>query len=195
MKKLFFLLLCICTVGVNAQTYPIGLNVNDAAPDFTATNQLGKKINLKKQLKKGDVVLMFYRGQWCQYCNKQLAQMEDSIALIKGKGASVLAITPESPENISLTVRKTNANYSLIYDEGLKIMNAYKVAYQEDDKALKAYRGDGIDLFDANGNNGANLPVPAVYIINKQGKITYRFFDVNYKKRSSIKEILAHLSK
>jgi len=195
MKTLFFLLLSICTVGVYAQTYPVGLNVNDAAPDFTATNQLGKKINLKKQLKKGDVVLMFYRGQWCQYCNKQLAQMEDSIALIKGKGATVLAITPESPENISLTVRKTNANYSLIYDEGLKIMNAYKVAYQEDDKALKAYKGYGIDLLEANGNNGANLPVPAVYIINKQGKITYRFFDVNYTKRSSIKEILAHLSK
>jgi len=194
MKKLFFLLLCICSVGVYAQTYPVGLKINDAAPDFTATNQLGKKINLKKQLKKGDVVLMFYRGQWCQYCNKQLAQMEDSIALIKGKGATVIAITPESPENISLTVRKTNANYSLVYDEGLKIMNAYKVAYQEDDKALKAYKGYGIDLLEANGNNGANLPVPAVYIINKEGKITYRFFDVNYTKRSSIKEILAHLS-
>jgi len=194
MKKLFFFLLCICNVGVYAQTYPVGLKVNDAAPDFTATNQLGKKINLKKQLKKGDVVLIFYRGQWCQYCNKQLAQMEDSIALIKGKGATVIAITPESPENISLTVRKTNANYSLIYDKGLKIMNAYKVAYQEDDKALKAYKGYGIDLLEANGNNGANLPVPAVYIINKQGKITYRFFDVNYTKRSSIKEILAHLS-
>jgi len=193
MKSILFFLLIICSVQVSAQTYPEGLNVNDVAPDFTGINQIGKKINLKKQLRNGNVVLVFYRGQWCSFCNKQLKQLEDSLALIKGKGATVLAITPELPENISLSIRRTNASYPILYDEGLKIMNAYKVAYKEDDQALKKYRGDGINILEANGNNGANLPVPAVYIINKKGKITYRFFDINYTKRSSVKDILDHL--
>ena len=193
MKKLLFLLVVICNVHVFAQTYPQGLNINDKAPDFSATDQKGEKINLKNQLKKGDVVLVFYRGQWCPYCNKELKQLEDSIGLIKGKGATVLAITPELPENIAKTIEKTKASYPILYDEGLKIMNAYKVAFQVDDKTVEKYKGYGIDFLKVNGSNGANLPVPAVYIVNKKGKIIYRFFDVDYRKRSSIKDILDHL--
>ena len=193
MKKLLFLLVVICNVHVFAQTYPQGLNINDKAPDFSATDQKGEKINLKNQLKKGDVVLVFYRGQWCPYCNKELKQLEDSIGIIKGKGATVLAITPELPENIAKTIEKTKASYPILYDEGLKIMNAYKVAFQVDDKTVEKYKGYGIDFLKVNGSNGANLPVPAVYIVNKKGKIIYRFFDVDYRKRSSIKDILDHL--
>ncbi len=61
-------------------------------------------------------------------------------------------------------------------------MNAYNVAFKVDDKTVEKYKGYGIDFSKVNGNNGANLPVPAVYVINKKGKITYKFFDVNYKK-------------
>ena len=183
----------IWNVQAYAQTYPQGLNINEKAPDFTATDQNGQKINLEKQLKKGNVVLVFYRGQWCPYCNKELKQLEDSIGLIKEKGATVLAITPELPENISKTIEKTKASYSILYDKGLKIMNDYKVAFKVDDKTVEKYKGYGIDFLKANGDNGANLPVPAVYVVNKKGKIVYRFFDVDYKKRSSIKDILDHL--
>jgi peroxiredoxin len=193
MQKIIFLVLIICSVKVYAQTYPKGLNINDKAPDFTATDQSGKKINLKKQLKKGSVVLVFYRGQWCPYCNKQLKQLEDSIGFIKNKGAVLLAITPEMPENITKTIEKTKASYSILYDVGLKIMSAYKVAYQLDNKMVEKYKGYGIDFLKVNGNNGANLPVPAVYVVNKKGIITYRYFDVDYKNRSSIKDILDHL--
>ena len=193
MKKILFLLLIVCNLQSYSQTYPGGLNIKDNAPDFSATDQTGKRINLKKQLKKGSVVLVFYRGQWCPYCNKQLKQLEDSITLIKAKGATVLAITPEMPENISKTIQKTKVSYPVLYDEGLKIMNAYKVAFRVDDKTVEKYKGYGIDFLKANGNNGANLPVPAVYVINKKGKIVYKFFDVNYTKRSSIKDILDHL--
>ncbi len=190
MKKILFLLIIICSINGLAQTYPPGLNVHDKAPGFSATDQKGEKINLKKQLKKGNVVLVFYRGQWCPYCNKQLKQLEDSISYIKEKGARVIAITPELPENISKTIGKTNASYSILYDEGLKIMKAYKVAFQVDDKTVEKYKGYGIDFSKTNGGNGANLPVPAVYVVNKKGKIIYRFFDVNYTKRSSVKDIL-----
>jgi peroxiredoxin len=193
MKKVLCVLFLICTVQLYAQPYPKGLNLDDKAPNFTAIDQNGVKIDLKDQLKKGTVVLIFYRGQWCPYCNKQLKQLEDSIALIKEKGATVLAVTPELPENISKTIGKTKASYSILYDKGLKIMNDYKVAFTVEEKTVEKYKGYGIDFLKVNGENGATLPVPAVYIINKERKIIYRFFDVNYTKRSSIKDILNYL--
>ena len=193
MKKLFFFLITIVSLQVDAQTYPTGLNINDNAPDFNAMDQKNENIHLAKLLKKGNVVLVFYRGQWCPYCNKELKQLEDSIGLIQAKGATVLAITPELPENISKTIEKTKASYPILYDKGLTIMNAYKVAFKVDDKTVEKYKGYGIDFSKANGDNGANLPVPAVYVVNKKGKIIYRFFDVDYKKRSSIKDILDNL--
>lgn len=195
MKRIvvFALIACI-SVTATAQTGPKGLNLNDAAPDFTAQDQNGRIISLKKELAKGAVVLVFYRGQWCPHCNRALHQLEDSLLLIRAKGANVLTITPEKTENIAKTIRKTNASYSILHDEGLEIMKKYDVAFQVDAKTIETYKKYGIDFTEANGAaNGANLPVPAVYIVNTEGKITYRFFDTDYRKRSSVKAILDHL--
>ncbi len=195
MKQLSFLLSLLVTVlSLQAQVGPKGLNLNDNAPDFTAKDQNGKSITLKNELKNGSVVLVFYRGQWCPYCNKQLKQMEDSMPQIKAKGATVLTITPEKPENIGKTITKTKTSNSILHDEGLQIMKQYDVAFKVDDKTIETYKKYGIDFTQANGDaNGANLPVPAVYVINKEGKIVYKFFDTDYRKRSSVKEILSHL--
>ncbi len=177
-----------------AQTSPKGLNVNDKAPEFSAKDQNGKMISLKNELKNGSVVLVFYRGQWCPYCNRALKQLEDSLQQIKAKAATVLTVTPEKQENISKTIAKTNSTFSILHDEGLQIMKLYDVAFKVDDKTIETYKKYGIDFNEANGDiNGANLPVPAVYIINKEGKIVYKFFDADYRKRSSVKEILEHL--
>ncbi len=98
MKKLFFTTLITTSVLLShGQMNPSGLQVNDKAPEFTAKDQNGKVISLKDELKNGKVVLIFYRGQWCPYCNKQLKGIEDSLSLITSKGATVLAITPEQP--------------------------------------------------------------------------------------------------
>ncbi len=150
--------------------------------------------DLKNELKKGSVVLVFYRGQWCPYCNRSLKQLEDSLSQIKSKGATVLAITPEQQDNIAKTVEKTKASFTILHDEGLQIMKSYDVAYKVDDKTIELYKKNGLDFNEMNGQaNGANLPVPAVYVINKSGKIVYKYFDVDYRKRATVKDILAHL--
>lgn len=177
-----------------AQNKPMGLMMNDKAPDFTAKDQSGKTINLKEQLNKNSVVLVFYRGEWCPYCNKELKALEDSIKLITGKGAVVLAITPEKPENISKTIGKTKASYSILYDEGLKIMKSYDVSYEVDTATITKYKTYGLDFNKMNGDvNGAHLPIPAVYIINKKGEIAYRYFDADYRNRPTVKDLLSHL--
>ena len=196
MQKLFFLLPLLClNIILCAQEKPEGLFINSKAPDFKATDQYGKEIRLKDVLKDSAVVLIFYRGQWCPYCNKQLKKLEDSLQMIKEKGARLIAITPEKPEFISKTIEKTKASYPLIYDKEMKIMKAYAVAFEVDERTVSRYKNADIDLAAANGQNEkVYLPVPAVYIISKkEGTIVYRYFDFDYKKRASVKEILEQL--
>jgi peroxiredoxin len=194
MKSIATIIVLVFSVLLStAQVTPTGLNKNDQAPPFTANDQSGKSFDLKAALKKGPVVVIFYRGQWCPYCNKQLKALEDSLPMIKAKGATLVAITPESSENVEKTVEKTKATYPILFDDGLKIMKSYDVAFAVDDKTIERYKGFGIDFEKANGVNGANLPVPAVYIISKKGIIAFKHFDADYRNRLSVQEILAHL--
>ena len=176
-----------------AQEAPEGLFLNSKAPDFKAKDQYGNNVRLKDLLKKGKVVLVFYRGEWCPYCNKTLQRLEDSLQLIIDKGATLVAVSPEKPESITKTIEKTKAQYSILHDENLKIMKAYEVEFEVPENTLKRYRNGGIKIDEINGKNGNYLPVPATYIIDKESSITYRFFNPDYKKRPSVKEILDHL--
>jgi peroxiredoxin len=183
----------LLSLALTAQTSPKGISVNDKAPDFIAKDQNGNKVQLNNELKNGAVVVVFYRGQWCPYCNKQLKALQDSLGFIKEKGATLIAVSPEKPANISKTVEKTKATYSVLFDDSLKIMKSYDVAYGVDTATIQKYKKFGIDFYDANGSNGATLPVPAVYIINKDGIIIFKHFDADYRKRVSVQEILSHL--
>lgn len=176
-----------------AQPSPKGLQINDKAPEFSLKDQHGNLITLSTELKKGTVVLVFYRGQWCPYCNRQLKGLQDSLSFIKEKGAGLIAVSPEKPENISKTVEKTKATYPVLFDNGLKTMKSYDVAFAVDSNTVEKYKAHGIDFYDANGANGATLPVPTVYIINKEGIIVFKHFDPDYRKRVTVQEILSHL--
>lgn len=193
MKKIFLFAFMLTTVCLFAQEAPEGLFIGSKAPDFKGKDQNNNDIKLKDLLKKGKVVLVFYRGQWCPYCNKQLSALQDSLQQIIDKGATLLAISPEKTEMIDKTVEKTKAEFSILHDRDLKIMKAYDVDFEVPENTVTRYRNAGLDLEKLNGENGANLPVPAVYIIDKESTITYRFFDKDYKKRPSVKEILNNL--
>ena len=195
MNKLLLLLsVLLVSTWVSAQTGPAGLALNDKAPDFTAKDQNGQSFHLQEQLKKGPVVLVFYRGQWCPFCNRQLKKLEDSLSFITGKGASLVAVSPEIMENIEKTIKKTKATYPVVHDDGMKIMKAYDVLYDVDDATIKRYQGYGLDFNKANGEDiGNRLPVPALYVIKKDGTIAFRHFDPDYRKRPSVAEILQHL--
>jgi peroxiredoxin len=193
MKYILTTIISLLLYTAYSQQTPEGLFINSKAPDFRAKDQNGKEIRLKDILKSGKVVLVFYRGQWCPYCNRQLKKLEDSLQLIKEKGATLIAVTPEKPENISKTIEKTNAEYPILFDEGLKIMKAYDVSFEVPENTLTRYRNTGIDIEKNNGSNGKYLPVPAVYIIDKESTIIYRFFEPDYRKRPTVEEILKNL--
>lgn len=192
MKKMIAVLLsCFSLFFASAQLKPEGLFINSKAPDFKARNQDGKEISLKEMRKKGKVVVVFYRGNWCPFCNRYLKKLQDSLQLITGKGAQVVAISPEGDEGIDSTVARTGVTFPVIYDKDMKIGKSYKVMYKVDERTVGRYKNAGIDLLKNNNQaNDAYLPVPAVYIVNTEGSVTYRFFNEDYKKRLSVKDIL-----
>ena len=195
MMKLFLSLTAIAfsILIVDAQQNPEGLFINSKAFDFKGKDQNGNDVRLKDILKNGKVVLVFYRGYWCPYCNRELKKLEDSLQFILDKGAQVVAVTAEQPEGISKTIEKTNAKYPIIHDEGLKIMKAYDVLYEIPENTLTRYRNTGINIEENNGKNGKFLPVPAVFIIDQQMNVIYRFFETDYRKRPTVVEILKNL--
>ena len=195
MIKFISVLILISALQLQAQEKPEGLFINSKAPDFKGKDQNGNEVVLKDLRKKGPVVIIFYRGYWCPYCNKELQKLEDSLQLIREKGAQLIAITPEKQEGIVKTVERTKATYPIITDDELKIMKAYDVAYQVDTKTIERYKMASIDLAANNGQKpeAVYLPVPAVYIIGKDGEIKYRFFEEDYKKQAAVKDILSNL--
>jgi peroxiredoxin len=194
MKKITALLLSFIVIGLCSfvldNEIPKGLQKGDKAPLFEGKDQHSQTVKLTDLLQKGDVVLVFYRGQWCPFCNKYLSALQDSLGLIQKKGASVIAISPEKQENIGMTVSKTKATFPVITDTDMKIMTAYKVNYTVDKEMQDKLASYGLDLNKANGENGNHLPVPATYIISKNGTIKYVFFNPDYTKRPSVKELL-----
>ena len=171
-----------------------GLEKGEMAPGFTAKDNFGKTIDLKKLLKSHkSVVLFFYRGQWCPYCNKYISQLQDSLQLLTDKDAYVIGVTPETQENINKTIDKTHASFSIVQDKGYQIMKAYKVNYTVNDTILAKMNKYGVDLEKNNGNQDHILPIPATYVINRSGKIVYVQFDKDYKKRASVSSILGKI--
>ncbi|MBC8112693.1 MAG: AhpC/TSA family protein [Verrucomicrobia bacterium] len=169
---------------------PTGLKTGEKAPDFTAKDYKGQEVSLKKILKKNTVVLVFYRGQWCPFCNKQLKNIQDSLTMITKKGAIVLAVSPEMNENIAKTIQKTKASFTVVHDENASIMKNYKTAYTVDAETVQKYKGYGVDFDQVNGENKNVLPVPAVYVIGKDQMIKFSHFDPDYSKRASVAAIL-----
>lgn len=173
---------------------PEGLQEGQPAPMFKAVDQHGEKQSLRKLLKEGPVVLLFYRGQWCPVCNRYLSGIQDSLSMIRDAGAQVVAVGPETPENLKKTVEKTGAEFLVLADQDDDIMERYDLRFQVTDSyAGKIKQYLGASIAENNDQETAMLPVPATYVIQPDGRIAYRQFDPNYKNRASVAEILEAL--
>ena len=186
---------------MNAQDYRSakeaeGLSVGTAAPVFNALDANNNTFSLKAALEQGPVVLIFYRGFWCPVCNKHLSKIQDSLKLIEEKGAKVIAISPEKPEYLGKMEKKTGAEFTLLYDEGYKISDAYDVTFKPNKGTLITYNTIlGAKLKKTHSDESQRLPIPATYVIDQSGTITWRQFNPDYKKRSNVADILQALAK
>jgi peroxiredoxin len=171
----------------DAQGLPAGVK----APIFETVDSHNEIFSLSEALENGPVVLIFYRGHWCPVCDKHLGQLQDSLSLITDRGATVIAVSPQKPEFLEKMKEKTGAEFRLLYDEGYKIADAYDVTFKPALSEIVIYNTVlGAQLKESQSDESQQLPIPATYIINSDGMIVWRQFDPDYKKRSSVKEIL-----
>lgn len=198
-KEIIVLILLLIMQTTRAQEYKTvneakGLQPGSEAPGFSARDSQGNEFSLGEVLKSSPVVLIFYRGFWCPYCNKHLSQIQDSLGLIRDKGAMVVAISPEKPEFLDKMAGKSGATYTLLYDEDYRVAEAYDVNFKPDKKQLFVYNSIlNAKLKKTHSDESQRLPIPATYIIDQEGIIVWRQFDPNYKKRSTAGEILGVL--
>lgn len=199
MRLLFLGLLIITAVGLNAQVAQDaekvkGLSVGDTIPFFHALTQDSTQFTIKDTLENKPVVLIFYRGQWCPICNRHLSNIQDSLNLIKAKGAQVIAVSPEKPEYGKKMQDKTGADFVLLYDENYEIGLGFKVIFSLDSgTALKYNKLLGANLKEAHTLPDELLPVPATFVISKEGVILWRQLNPNYRIRSNVKDIIENL--
>ncbi|ADV50287.1 alkyl hydroperoxide reductase/ Thiol specific antioxidant/ Mal allergen [Cellulophaga algicola DSM 14237] len=168
------------------------LQVGETAINFTLPNALGKKITLFDALENGPVILMWYRGGWCPYCNMQLHYMQEALPEFKKLGASLLAITPETPDNSISTKEKNNLEFEVLSDVDNVVGFQYKVVFKLTDDVKEIYE-NGFGLSNFNGNDKGELPLAATYIIGQDKVIQYAFLDADYRNRAEPQDLLEHL--
>ena len=172
-----------------------GLSVGFEAPMFVAKDAHNNEFSLSESLKNGPVVIIFYRGNWCPVCTKHLSKIQDSLNLITKTGATIVAVSPEKSTNMEKMKEKTGARFSLLYDDGYKISKAFDVNFDPSKGETRKYNMFlGANLKEANSNESPQLPIPATYVINKDGIISWRHFDPNYKNQASVKDIIIALA-
>lgn len=161
------------------------IKVGDVAPDFELADTDGTTVKLSNLLTKGPVVLTFYRGQWCPFCNRQLQGYQASLSEITGAGGQLVAVSPQLVENSAETKKKINITFPLLSDVGNKVAKQYRLAYSVNFDALRRF----------NGPEGAGeLPVTATYVVSTDGKVTYAYVDSQYQKRAEVSDIVAALN-
>lgn len=187
----FFLLL---SVTLQAQDVSKALKVGDKAVDFTLKNAKGEDVTLYSLLEKGNVVITWYRGGWCPYCNVALSQLQEKLPEFKSLNTNLVALTPELPDHSLSTQEKNKLEFEVLTDLNNEVARLYGVVFKLDDKTAQRYE-QALHLSSRNGTNSSELPVPATYIIDKKGKIRYAFVNPNYKERANPEVIIQELRK
>lgn len=170
---------------------PGALSVGDKAPNFTLTSVQGSEVELKDLLDEGPVVLTFYRGEWCPFCNAALAGLQDSYAEIQSLGAEVVAISPQTIESSTNSREENDLDYIVLSDPGNSVASDFGVAFQLPDQLLGKYKNSyGIDLAKFNDGADSSLPLATLYVIDTNRKIKYAFVTDDHSKRADPSDVI-----
>jgi len=165
------------------------INVGDTAPDFAIPNAAGKSIVLTDLLKSGPVVLTFYRGGWCPYCNAQLSDLHLVEPKLRKSGFEIVFLSTDRPELLYSSLKATDIHYTLLSDSRLEAAKSFHVAYHVDDATFAKMREYGVDLEASTGTKQHELPVPSVFIIDTSGTIRFVYSNPDYKIRLGADEL------
>ena len=183
----------------NAKEFEQGANalkIGQQAINFELPNQEGKAVALKDLVAKGPVVVTFYRGDWCPYCNLQLRALQARLEELEALGATLVAISPQVPDGSLTKSEISEMTFTVLSDQNAKVASQYGVAWEVPEFLLNHMRVDrSLDLEKINNGNGSVLPIPATFIIGTDGIIAWNYVNVDYRTRSEPEEIVEALKK
>lgn len=166
------------------------LKKGDKAPSFTLPNALGKPVNSNELISDGPLVLSFYRGGWCPYCNLELHALQQAFTQMKELGVQLVAISPETPDHSLSTSEKHALKFEVLSDAGNRVAREFGLVFVLAEKLRPIYKEFGIDLHSFNGDDSYEIPVPATYVIGPDGTIVYSFVNADYTQRAEPADII-----
>jgi peroxiredoxin len=169
------------------------VTIDETAPDFALPDATGKSIVLKDLLTSGPVILTFYRGGWCPYCNIQLRAYQSVLPQITALGARLVAISPQLPDNSLDTVNKNALTFEVLSDVGNEVARSYGLVYSLPEEIRAALRSNNKALPSINGDESWELPVPATYVIARDRLVALAYIEVDYRKRLEPEALLTSL--
>jgi len=172
------------------------ISLSQKAPKFTLPDAKENQVSLDNLLQKGPLVVTFYRGSWCPYCNLQLKALQEKIKEIHSLGAELIAISPQVPDQSFSKSEIANMNFTILSDQDAKVASNYGVAWKVPEFLLEHMKRDrNLDLEEINNGNANIIPIPATFIISKEGIVTWRYLDVDYRTRAEPSDIIEALKK
>ena len=163
------------------------LNVGETIPDIKVRTMEGETVSLSNLLRKKPTLLVFYRGGWCPYCNQHLAELADKEEQILDMGYQILAVSPDSPENLNKTLDKNEIKYTLLSDSKGELIKAMGIAYEAsfiyENFRSKGATGEKLDL----------MPVPSLFVVSTNSTILYEYVNPDYKVRMNLEELFSYL--
>ena len=171
------------------------LKAGDIMPDFELPNQRGEMKRLYDYLAVSPVVLNIYRGGWCPYCNMEMKALHDVLPQIQASGARLVGMAPETPGKAATTAERNELAIDILSDSGNRVAEMLGLVFELPEALRPIYQKFGIDLPAYNGDNSFKLPVPATYIIRKDGVIVHDFVNVDYTQRLEPSEIIEKLAR
>jgi len=178
-----------------AHDSPLKLSIGDKAPLFKLPNVNDEQVELVNLLEQGAVVLVFYRGAWCPYCNLQLSLLQAALSKITAAGASLVAISPMSPDSSQESVKSNELTFEVLSDVGNKVARQFTTVFKNSDAAINAMGKLGYDFYSFYDDKSAELPVSGVFVIDKNGDITLAKSEGgDYRERVEVNEILEALA-
>lgn len=170
-----------------------GIHVGQKAPNFSLKNAFGKEINLKNELKKGPVVLVFYRGAWCPFCNMHLHALQQSLGEFKKYNAQLITVTPQTPDKSAEQIKKDGYPFEVLSDLDNGVIKEYKLYFELPKELLSIYKCHGLDIEAYNGQGHTALPIPGTFVIDQKGIVRAMQADTDYKIRMEPEDILKML--
>lgn len=171
------------------------LKRGEKIPDFELPDATGKIVRSADLRAKGHLLISFYRGHWCPYCNLELKALQERLNDITSKGATLVAISPQTPDHSLTTQQKAELKFPVLSDEGNRVARKFGLVFTLDESLKPIYQKFGVDLMAHNGDASFELPMPATYLIGGDGTVLEAYVNTDYRERLSPEMAIEWLSR